>query len=132
MDELPPELQDRTEDGDVQRYEELGARAADVDADAGRHAREGEHREEPRRPQEEPREQAGRGQEQQRAAYDLERPVRRDRRAEQAGAERCETEAGDAVAPRRREEQERQSETRDRPADASEIDHRTITAARSE
>jgi len=53
-----------------------------------------------------------------------------DSRTENAGTERCETETGDPLASRLRNEQQCEAEARDWPAEMCEPDHRTNTAAR--
>ena len=99
-------------------------------ADPRRHACKRERRKEPwQSPERECKSKADseRGE---RTAEQLEWTVRRNGGAEHACAERCEAEAGNALALRLRNEQQRKSEARDRSAEMREPDHRTNTAAR--
>ena len=100
-------------------------------ADAHRDAREREHGKQPRQAPEREREPERRSRARRRQPpSSSSRAVRRDRGAEHARAERGEAEAGDALALRLRDEQQREPETGDRPAEMREADHRTNTAAR--
>ena len=96
-----------------------------------RNAREREQREEPGQAAEREREPEADPERGENAAEQLERTVRRNRGAEHAGTERREAEAGEPVALRLRDEQQREAEARDRAAELREPDHRTNTAARS-
>ena len=131
LDELPREEDRRTEDDDVERHEELRARAADVHPDPQRHAREREQRVEPRHCAEEPCEPDAETERGEHSAEHEDRPVRRNRDPEEDGAERGEAETGDAVAAVPPDEQDREADARDRPAELREPAHLTITAARS-
>ncbi len=99
-------------------------------ADPQRHARECQHGKEPRQTPEDEREREPDAECGERAARQLERTVRGKRRADHARTERGKAETGDALSLRLRDEQERQAEAGDRPAEMREADHRTITAAR--
>ena len=127
---IPPQQDRPAEDDDVERHEQLRARLADVHADPHRNARECEHRKEPRQTPERHRETKADPERTEETTEQFDRTVRRDRGAEHARAERGEAEAGDSLALRLRNEQQRKTETRDRPAEVREVDHRTITAAR--
>ena len=103
---------------------------ADVHADAHRYTRERQYREEPRHAPERERKSKADPERGEHAAEQLDRAMWRNRCAEHARPECCEAEAGDALASRLRNEQQREAEARDRPAEMREPDHRTNTAAR--
>ena len=98
-------------------------------ADADRDAREREQRHEPRLPLERRRQERRDDECAERPAHRLRVVVRGERRGEHARAERGEAEPREPVAPRAREEQERQPEARDRAGEPREADQRTTTVA---
>jgi hypothetical protein len=129
--ELPREQQHGGEHDDVERYEQLRARAADVHADPNRDAGEREHGQQPRDGAQDTGEPDADSERCEDAAEDQQRSVRDDRDPEDDGAESREREAGDALGSSTRDEEEREAEAGDGTADLREPAHRTSTVARA-
>jgi hypothetical protein len=103
---------------------------ADVHSYARRHTRESEYRKEPRQAPECERKPEPNSQRGEHAADQLDRAMRRNSRAEHARPKCGKAEACNALSLRLRNEEQRKAETRYRPTEMREPDHRTNTAAR--
>ena len=127
LHELPEQEAGRPERDRVERHEQLVIEEVHPERDEGER-REGD---EPWLAPEEPGEQRAEQERSTNRRCELPCTGRRERRDEQDRADSCVGEAGDAVPPRPRDEEDRQAETGDRSRNLGQPDHfrRTLTTA---